>query len=837
MIDVPLSGWLGFGVLISMAQFAGVRLSRCLPWSAPACRAGIPTAFGHALGPFLAGVAAVLVLQWMPGAPHASHLMAIAAMLVLLALATLPVRQRLIPASPARQKIGSSILQLFLFGWMAMLVVNAVFLPLTQNDALEYALVGRLLFATGDLASYPAIDPAAGASGFFGPWTHPPLYVALIYLMHALQGSADAPGLMRLVSPWFALAATVLCYRLGGLYNRRFGLFAALIFLSTPLMFSGADSGQIDPLPVLGMLLVIAAIVGLETGTLGAAAAIGVVLGLSLWTHSQAILFVPLAIVAFLVHAGLRNLPMRARGLLLMLVCALAIGAWPYVRNMLIFGSPISDNPVVFAMAELSWPDYFRVARGLDNWLAVVQYGLFKGWFAVISFGWTFWLMAAGAVILLRRLRWRGLTQLLRNGADTAHAADAMVMVCLSVTLTYLAGTLASVALGLDLMIKNERYLLVLLPLVSLCGAYAMESIASRAFRVTSSTLANVRRMDRLLLATSLAIALLAFQLLYVGWYYKWRLVPSNQLEAPQDLTDEGQPRFGQMLDSHLNIRAVRWMNKAVPKEAVVLAMRPADMYYARQRMVSYLDPSLVPVYRAQDPDQALRLLLGLGITHVQSTDYGSPVTYNTVLGRLLASPEHASLIHASGGTHIYKLGDSGRAPGPPLDFTPGKTPWMRWVQPLLPGLNSLARYAGYRGSATRTGAPVSHQSRFPFAHRDFSTLHATDEVTPLLRVRNPQLAVTPQTEYRVTLRLEGQAFVRVWLAQFDARGQLLTEAVDGSATRIDELVVTPERGVVTSSRRFLTLPDAVSIRIGVEQLGYSSLRIDQATLEEIRPR
>ena len=65
--------------------------------------------------------------------------------------------------------------------YTTMMIVFAVFVPLTQNDALEYAMVGRVLFDTRDLLSYPVLSLGAGNFGFYAPWTPAPVCFNDIY--------------------------------------------------------------------------------------------------------------------------------------------------------------------------------------------------------------------------------------------------------------------------------------------------------------------------------------------------------------------------------------------------------------------------------------------------------------------------------------------------------------------------------------------------------------------------------------------------------------------------------------------------------------------------------
>jgi 4-amino-4-deoxy-L-arabinose transferase-like glycosyltransferase len=230
--------------------------------------------------------------------------------------------------------------------FIASLLFTCFAYPLMQNDPLEYATLGRALFEARDLSIYPLVNTAQDASGFFGPWTHPPLYVSMIYTAFVLQDSTEFPGLMRAISPWFALCSAGLIYALGNTVNRRTGLFAAAFFFAAPLFFLGASASVIDTLPVLSMLLIVSCCYGTTARPTVAGAIVGVALGLALWTHSQAILFLPLTLVALvLAHGFAQWRPIMIQYGVVLLVAA-AIAWWPYWHNIQVFGALISDEPV-----------------------------------------------------------------------------------------------------------------------------------------------------------------------------------------------------------------------------------------------------------------------------------------------------------------------------------------------------------------------------------------------------------------------------------------------------------------------------------------------------------
>ena len=358
-----------------ISGLAGLWIAHRLPWREDILQTRLPRALGVLLAPFLAGLISVALLA-LPFSKSTGFFV-YAPLVILAPFAILALRAgNWRKGAKHPPLLGAQLLRVILFLWAAFLLFNAIVYPLTQNDALEYAMVGRLLFETGTLASYPAISPETSVDGFYGPWTHPPLYVSMIALSNFIQGHADAPGLMRLISPWFLLSATYATYILGNLVNARVGGFAAIILLSTPLMFLGADSALIDALTVASLVMLLCVLSGLDFSRKSAAIALGVIIGLGMWTHSQAILFVPVGVFLMILLIGVKN----SRGWLLAagfaILAALAISAAPYLRNLAVMGVLISDEPAVFAHPALDWRGYFSIARGLDHPVAVIQYGL-----------------------------------------------------------------------------------------------------------------------------------------------------------------------------------------------------------------------------------------------------------------------------------------------------------------------------------------------------------------------------------------------------------------------------------------------------------------------------
>ncbi|TFZ03834.1 hypothetical protein [Ramlibacter humi] len=836
MIETSPLAWTLMALLLILATGAGLALSSAMPWSNRARDCGLPLAAGAAVGPFLTGLLAVAALGLLPGRSSALHAGLVMGVLAVIAVwRSSPILQML--RHPRGAAAGLSwaawLLRLLLFTWIGMLLVDSIFMPLTQNDALEYTTVGRLLFQTRDLSSYPAIDPSIG-SGFYGPWTHPPLYVAMIYLSHAVQAHALEPGLARLVAPWFLLTALTLVAAVGRMHSRASGIGAALVFIGAPLLYLGAGSALIDALPVAGFALVLAAIVGFAG--IGARPGVfqGLLLGAALWTHSQAILFIPLALAALAAHQGLRMDRKLLANAAVLLATATAVAAWPYARNVAMFGSAVSDNPAVFAMPQLQWPIYFQMARGYESWGEKLQYGVFKGWTMVEAYAASFWLALPGLWLFVRRAR--PLRSLLCAQPGT-HAPEVLWLRGVAgVFGCYLAGVLLSVLLGIDLMIRNERYQLVLLPCVSwLAGIFIAEAANAAA-----------RSQPR---AVARAVAI-PFCVLLAGTFGQQIIVVGGHKARTYGVhvSTFFEPLSQKMRD-YPAYEAVRYLAQETPADALVLSLKPADMYYAERRMVSYLDPRLLPVYAETDAARMREALLGLGIRYLHVPDYALPPLYRTPLEQLMARPDLSALVYSVGGHQVYDLKEPGNSvETPATDLSPGARAWTSRQAAVLGGRVGLIRLP-MRQRVLAPGQWSRPEHDWPLFRRELTTLLATGTVDG--RAAVPPIRVEGGHEYRLDLDLEGHAFAAVYLVQYDEDGRALdlphggrVQLADDPAgwsflakQRVGEAALVDGEPPRRFARRFVTYEQTRSVGIIVEHRGATSLRLLGARLRAIRDR
>jgi len=801
---LPSFAWL---LLMALASGAGLALVGAWPWAAAARASGVALAAGLACAPLLAGLTMVVVLWAWPGAaprPQAACVFGVLGVVALAGWATGATRRTFVAGHDLVPRGPAAVLA---WGFFLALLIDSLAVPLIQNDALEYATVGRILFDTRDLASYPVLQPQQHASGFYGPWTHPPLYVSLLTLGFAIQGGSEQPLLMRFVAPW-CLAGAAACVaalaRWANPARPNDGPLAALLLVSTPMLFLGAASALIDTLPVLGLTLAFTALAALTGAWWRRALGLGVMLGLALWTHSQAVL-VPLLTLPLLGVQGrgrwVKRLPAAMMAGVLALAVALVIGAAPYMRNMSLFGSPISDNPIVFALPSLDWASYFKVQRGLASPAELVQYGLLKPWFAVEAYAFVFWLALLALPVWWVQRR-QPLALVLDEGEQLRPLA-------LGVVGLYLAGAVMAALLGIDLMVRNERYMLILLPPAALLAAGALN---------------GPRLRGALVLLIGLQLAVLVI-------YRLGQLGAERGTERGAERTAVGGSE-GVRLRRWAPYAAVEYLRTQTPASSVVFSMKPADMFYASRTMVSYLDPRLLPFYADREAGPAARRLRDLGVTHVHLPDYWLPPVHNSALEALLADPSLSELAFEANGYQIYRLlaapapaATAAVSCGEPLSFGD----WQRGREFVLGGRKNLRRVA-LGTSPLAAGAESRSWNPTPVFLRETNTVLSAEVVLPApaaLPARAAASAAPPA----------GTAPTREWLLRLELAGEGYVQAIvrprgaGGAPQLVADRPLAAERGSQVVQRRLRIDAAAQRLELRLEHRADSRLRVLSAAL------
>ena len=826
---------------IFYSSFIGVKIAHIFRWSELEnhCFLPLPTAVGFGLAPFILGLLTVFSLYFFSGYSANFHLIFLLLSLTILHGITFFFSKKHIYWFRAS---GLMIEELY-FGaclafWIFFLFFNSFYYALYQNDALEYMTVARQLFVTNSLHSYPMINQEVTLSGFYGPWTHPPLYVCLLYLTEAIQGHALYPGLARIISPWIAFLATLIVYSLGGVHGRITAVLSALIFISAPLFFLGATTSLIDCLPVLGFTLSFVLLLGLDSKYTYKWLVIGLITGFSLWTHSQAVLLLPILIVIIFFLFGLRLWKKALAAVVMILGTSLLVSIGPYLKNWMLFGSPVSDNPVVFSLPSLKWDEYFDYARGLDNTFAIIQYGILKGWFAFEAFGISFWAMTLGAFIFIKKLYYaKNLKLSATVGTNAWPKPDLLLFLCLSFLSIYILGTIVSVFIGLNLMIKNERYLLVTLPFAAIMGGYGGAFLIEKTQEyISKNTVVKkyIYYLVTVVLLTILILIIYVVTVVYPNKYVAKLKVSINPIDY--SFKTNYVPIHDRLLQ---NLPWTGLMFKArsiIPKNALILSLRPADMYYLHRKMVSYLDPMLVPFYQEKHPKNAVKILKALGINYIHATDYSLPVQYNSVLYKILQDPNLSKIIVSNLANEIYQLLPADGQFKLVKDFTPGKFIWSYYKTWNLMGRKNLFKMMPQNNqySLLRENKFLNFKKSWPINHRHYSHIIFSKIGGNIYDGSlGDEIKLEPEKEYRVDYDLEGDGFVRFYMLELSAENQPIEYFDDIiTAIRIGEIVISKTQKKVSYSKRFIAHGRKVIFII--ETIGSSALLIKEAKLYQM---
>ena len=361
------------------------------------------------------------------------------------------------------QTVAEKCLHLTLWMLLLLLFVLALFAPITENDAIQYVVVAKTMFERHSLDFYPVIEPLP--SGFYAVSSHPVGFMGLYLMTFMLQGASEVTIFIKIISPIYVLCTIAAFYGLLGPDRKLERPVAVLLLLSTPCYFSQASQLSIDS---FRMYLLVAALFWAleltreETRAWRMATTVGIVTGLSMYSHSIGLLFsLPLVLpVVFLL--GGPPLGARMSRCLIITTVALVLGGYRIVENLMLFGTPIYDHLPVYDLERIHYDEYVWYSSYLFNVFDKVIKGLLKGFSSVRAFGAGYWIFAFVSIALL--FNRRGLSR--------------DFMCCLLVIFLFYCAVVLSMLLDMHVFIANFRYLMTVQPFVALAAAIGVGAYA-----------------------------------------------------------------------------------------------------------------------------------------------------------------------------------------------------------------------------------------------------------------------------------------------------------------------------------------------------------------------
>lgn len=495
-------------ILLGTFVFAAVcacLIFRCIAGPLPNRGARIRLAvLSLGLGPLLLSY---VLTAWLTVFPGGSRILVILGVLGLLGLSAVlahvlqqrsesvwsDIRMSLVHLVNARRlnpvSLTGILVLLFILG--TILVVTIV-VPLSDNDALEYAGSAKLVFEEMSARHYPFVE-LTGNDDYYGPWSHPMGYVALQTWGFLLQGDAEHGLVIRFITPWFAFCtALAIMHALGGI-RRTLSAWGGVLLLATPAYLFTTMQSHIDQIRIFSLLAAVLCVPLLcRNPDWRRVVGLGCVAGSGLFAHSLGIL--GLLLIAALVFLALRKaFWTRVATASSVTLIAVALVGYRLIENVLIFGSPIADVGAVpvYAIPQLDWDAYFREARGIATFADKWMVGFLAGLSQPRIYGVTYWLFMFALAVFLNRLRRAGYLLvdpgLPRRLLGMLESTRLEHLALLAVLMFY-SMVFASVALDMDAFIKNYRYMMTTLPLLVIFLVKVLSPLANRMLRTLDGT-------------------------------------------------------------------------------------------------------------------------------------------------------------------------------------------------------------------------------------------------------------------------------------------------------------------------------------------------------------
>jgi len=343
--------------------------------------------------------------------------------------------------------------------------IQGVWNPLTSQDALGYATLSRLIHNYGNVEFYPSTE-ADPQTGFYYPSSHPLAYPALIAWHYMLQGTGEYAGLMKIIAPIYTIHCLLLLWHLLANRGRFAGPMAMLLFIGTPWVYRLTHICHIDPLRVYVFVLAFVWLRELlrRPGWAWTVLA-GIAVGASMFSHSAGLLTLPFFAFIYFIMAH-EKLAQRIVRIAAICVIAVALGGPRYIQNFIAAGSPVSDDTRVWSMPELGYKEYLRHDRGLVTQSERLFNGMLKGFTKLRYFGLTHWLCAAAVIF--------GLKRILTDGLSSAF---------LWVLILFYGLVAITFVIGMDLVIKNDRYFITVQPFIAYHGGLFLSHLYDKVAR------------------------------------------------------------------------------------------------------------------------------------------------------------------------------------------------------------------------------------------------------------------------------------------------------------------------------------------------------------------
>jgi len=515
----------------------------------------------------------------------------------------------------------SVLFVIFVGGLLALVVLQALTMPLMENDSIEYLAVAKHVFERGTLSAYPLTE--ANAQGLYMPASHPPAFHLLLTWGYAWFGTTTFVHLRLLAV--FVLAAFVMLFSYGFRGRPQGSILVAMaLLLSTPLFVSMLVGYHVDSIRMLAFLAAALTLARLiDRPTAHAAIVAGFGIAFAAFAHSIGVLAVAFGGFAWLV-LGPRRRFIDWRTPLTIGTVILVVSGWHYLKNIFIFGVPLHDSLPVWEMPEIDFATELRYRRDLFTLSDRLIFGVFRGFTELPLFGFLFWLTLAAFYFAWKR--WDRMP-------TTGRVAIVWIV-------GYFAVALATALLGSELVIKNARYALTMVPLAVLLVSPLIASVLVRLHWNKWLMLALILFLPNWMLIQSL-----------------WRV---SHFAARPDIYALGEraPIY-RMNDRFPGAEAFRFLETNLkPGEKTFVFRQPDFTLYGTGAWLDNFDERLMEFYRLSDVDAGIAWLRARSVRYLLLPWYFFPTVSQTIVGEMIGDESRTELVVTARGYSLYRLRD-----------------------------------------------------------------------------------------------------------------------------------------------------------------------------------
>lgn len=376
-----------------------------------------------------------------------------------------------VSAKESYNPLTFSINVLVLFCFILILVQVALMPYSIDGDAIEYASVARLIYENKTIGLYPIVN-TNGHGGIIASWTHPPLYITNLVWGYLIQGFDKEPGIIKYITPMYCFYTLLLLWHFLSKKNRLTGSFGMLLLITTPIYYQEIILHSIDAMRLYTLLLVFIFLYDLlSKKTYQYVIVAGYLLGMCLLSHSGGIIAVPLICFVYLLLSQ-DNFKYRLIKIGVIFTIGFMFVLPSYIVNIHKYGAIIEDSTPVWQVRQMDFDSTVNILRGINTpgqqWL----YGVLAGLSKTDLFGVSYWILLGGLLFLaIKNINFNLITYFSKDRTVSEEILNRIWTIPLLVIFLFYGMCILTVFLGMNIIIKNMRYLMTLQPFVVIVDA------------------------------------------------------------------------------------------------------------------------------------------------------------------------------------------------------------------------------------------------------------------------------------------------------------------------------------------------------------------------------